>query len=504
MYNKLNLFMNKIVFIIIITIVLSYSLLPGIQTANSASFGNVSELIPETLTDNLISANSDIYLPLITKNDWGSLERRVPIVHVPYFQDQIPFEQTAIFWFGQVTPIDNYADVRIGYTSQYLYIRLGVFDRMLWYDTQPTSDTLQSWDAIDLFIKVNNTGSNIIDQYAYRFVGQLNWWEDRDQWQTSYQGNGEGWDEIELPFTSISGWRGNAPNDNIDDRGWSLVYKIPYASLGLSGSPSDGDIWKIAINLHDRDDISGSPISIKSWPDSMINNEPLTWGQLSFGYPKIDINNTTPDSQVTIRHQLNGAQVVDAHVGGHTTCGQEFSPSFFDGWGDANYANYEQINIQNQADVADWPCFSKYYVSFPLDQIPVGVEIISATLTLHQFGNAGDISSGDIPDSYIQVSTISQGWDESTLTWNNAPIAYENISSSWVSPIYDFPGWPGVPRKWDVTQALSKDYPLPDYLRLVLYSPDSGMHSGKYFISSDTGDWNEIARPSLQVLWKYP
>ena len=496
--------MKTIIQITSITIILSLNLLLGIQAAHSVGNGYVSQLIPETVADNLNSINNALYLPLITNNDWGSLERRVPTVHVPYFQDEIDFEQTAIFWFGHVTPIDNYADVRIGHTSQFLYIRLGVFDRLLWYDTQPSSETLQFWDAIELNIKVNTIGSNSIDQYTYRFVGQLNWWEDRDQWQTSYQGNGIGWDEKALSFSTTSGWRGNAPNDNVNDRGWTLVYKIPYASLGLSGPPGNGEIWKIAINLHDRDDLSVTPITIKSWPENMKNDEPLTWGQINFGYPKIDINNSTPDGQVTIRHKLNGANVVDAHVGGHTTCGQDYSPSFFDGWGDANYAYYEQINIQNQADVADWPCFSKFYVSFPLDQIPEGVEIISATLTLHQFGNAGDVSSGDIPNSYIQVSTINKGWEESTLTWNNAPFAYENISSSWVSPIYDFPGWPGVPRRWDLTTAFSKDYLLPDYLRLVLYSPDSAMHSGKYFISSDTGDWNEIARPTLQILWKYP
>ena len=37
---------------------------PGIQTANSASFGLVSELIPETSAENIISASSDINLPI--------------------------------------------------------------------------------------------------------------------------------------------------------------------------------------------------------------------------------------------------------------------------------------------------------------------------------------------------------------------------------------------------------------------------------------------------------
>jgi len=34
----------------------------------------------------------------------------------------------------------------------------------------------------------------------------------------------------------------------------------------------------------------------------------------------------------------------------------------------------------------------------------------------------------------------------------------------------------------------------------VLYEADSAYHSGKYFTSSDTGDWNEAGRPTLQVI----
>lgn len=493
--------MKTIIQITTITVVLSLNMLFGIQSAYSASIGYVSKLLPKTETYSLNSNNDDLYLPLITNNDWGSLERRVPTVHVPYFQDDIDFEQTAIFWFGNVTPIDNYADVRIGYTSQFLYIRLGVFDRLLWYDTQPTSDTLQSWDAAELYVKVNTIGSDIIDQYTYRFVGQLNWWEDREQWQTSYQGNGIGWDEKALSFTTISGWRGNAPNDNVNDRGWTLVYKIPYTSLGLSGPPINGERWKIAIDLHDRDDISGSPISTKSWPDSMITNDPLTWGYLSFGYPKNDSNIASPDGQVTIRHKLNGAQVVDAHVGGDTTCGQDYSPSFFDGWGDANYAYDEQINIQNQSDVADWPCFSKFYVTFPLELVPNGKEILSATLRLYQFGNSGQGWEPAPQPSFIQIGIASNQWVESTITWNNAPYLLENHGGTWVYPLTEFPDYPGVLVEWNISTAVANAYARGEPIRLVLYSADSAIHSGKYFFSSDIDEWNAEGRPTLEVVW---
>ena len=34
-------------------------------------------------------------------------------INIPYFSGAVPFNQTAIFWFGDVTSTDNYTDVRI-------------------------------------------------------------------------------------------------------------------------------------------------------------------------------------------------------------------------------------------------------------------------------------------------------------------------------------------------------------------------------------------------------
>ncbi len=36
----------------------------------------------------------------------------------------------------------------------------------------------------------------------------------------------------------------------------------------------------------------------------------------------------------------------------------------------------------------------------------------------------------------------------------------------------------------------------------ALYRADSAYHSGKYFVFSDTGDWNEAGRPRLEVWWQ--
>jgi hypothetical protein len=106
-----------------------------------------------------------------------------------------------------------------------------------------------------------------------------------------------------------------------------------------------------------------------------------------------------------------------------------------------------------------------------------------------------------VEPSYIQVLTIDEDWDEATLSWNNAPLAVENISGTWVEPI-QFPGWPGVPRNWDVSKAVEEAYQAGKPLGLALYSADGAYHSGRYFSSSNTGDWNEVARPTLVVRWK--
>ena len=41
-------------------------------------------------------------------------------------------------------------------------------------------------------------------------------------------------------------------------------------------------------------------------------------------------------------------------------------------------------------------------------------------------------------------------------------------------------------------------------LQLALYSADGPLHTGKYFWSSDVGDWNAEGRPTLTVVWGEP
>ncbi len=428
-------------------------------------------------------------------------------VNAPFFDGDVRFAEMAVFWFGYVDSSNNYADVRVGYNDRYLYVRVAAFDRYLWYDTSPSSADLTEWDAAALYLDLAHDGGSTPGADDYCFIGQLVWWEDREESQAVYRGNGAGWVVSTIPFTTTSGWRGNVPNDYGDDRGWTLGVYVPFESLGLSGPPPRGAVWGVAVVLHDRDDAVGTPIADKTWPEIMSPEQPGTWGELAFGLPTYDPAPARARGMVTIRQGTEGARVADAAVGGTIGNLCPGDPDvIWNQWGEANFAGAPSFNLQNQADVADWPCFARYYVTFPLDALPSGKVIISATLTLHEWGGSGGPEDSEPQPSLIQALTLSQDWDEATLTWNNAPLAKENVSAAWVDPLPPprFIGWPGAPWTWDVSGPVAEAYTSGEPLRLSLYEADAAQHSGKYFSSSDAEDWNAEGRPTLRVRWGDP
>jgi hypothetical protein len=290
-----------------------------------------------------------------------------------------------------------------------------------------------------------------------------------------------------------------------------MTFRVPFASLGLSAAPAPGTVWGLALAGHDRDDAGGTPIPEPMWPSSFNPLQPYTWGQLHFGLPVHTPPPASSPQTVTIREGLAGASVPDAGVGGTTgnLCpGDEFH--LWNEWGNRSYGNVADVNIQNQSDISDWPCFAKYYVTFPLSAIPAGQAILSATLTLHHWGNSGTAQPGQpnsAEPSYIQVSTVAPGWSETGLTWNNAPLATENVSQAWVPVLtecFSVISWPCVPRHWDVSYAVAKAYGASGLISFALYSSDSAYHSGKLFTTSETGDWNAVGRPTLRVTWGTP
>jgi hypothetical protein len=433
--------------------------------------------------------------PLIF-NPWSkvkSIDLVQPVrrVNVPYLGVAPPVDDftPAIFWFGKVTTSSNSTDVRIFYYDEYLEIVFHIIDRVLWYDTSPTPMDLTNWDAVTVYLNLSGNNGNTPGEDSYQFDGQLNQWEARDSWQAAYQGNGSNWISSPIAFTTSSFWRGDYPNNDIEDRGWSITFQIPFASLGLQTKPAQGTIWGLGAVLHDRDDAGGTPIPDQYWPENMLSDQPLTWAQMRFGLPGYNPPAAIVSNVVTISQDVNGAIVPDGEVGGHTTCGDGLWGDIWNNFGNANYNGYSQINIQNQWDISDFACFSKYYITFPLDSLPAGKVIISATLTLVEFG----CSCCNSDPSYIQAATVYENWDEATLTWNSAPLPLENISGKWVYPEDQW-----VPYEWDVSRGVADAYANGGgSLRLALYSVDGNYSSGKYFWTSDAGMG---VRPVLRVV----
>jgi hypothetical protein len=421
-----------------------------------------------------------------------------PRVNAPYFDGAVRYSEMAVFWFGHVTTAANSVDVRVGYRQEALGVSLSVFDRRLWCDRSPSAEDLTAWDSATLYIDTDGEPGSAPDAHSYRFDAQLSWYQDGAPYQAAYQGNGSGWSAAWVPFVAQTGWRGELPNNDIDDRGWTLSYEIPFSALGASEPPPPGTVWGMGLVVHDRDDGGGTPIADQAWPPTLAPQQPASWGELFFGTPTYTPPPALPGGTITIRHGLNGATVADADVGGSTDCGAAAGPDYFPTWGNLNYPGRQWLNIQNQGDVADWPCFSKTYVTFPLSALPAGAAITSATLVLHQFGNAGAGWNPGPQPSLIQVLTVGEEWNESTLTWNNA---LENVAAAWVDPLQDPPPGAGVPRQWDVSRAVVQAYAAGEPVRLALYEADYALHSGKYFRTSDFDEYWQETRPALIVTW---
>ncbi|HEX7973051.1 MAG TPA: DNRLRE domain-containing protein, partial [Anaerolineales bacterium] len=210
-----------------------------------------------------------------------------------------------------------------------------------------------------------------------------------------------------------------------------------------------------------------------------------------------------PGGRAVIRDKLNGASVPDAAVGGTITNLCPGGSSFiWNQWGNLSFPGAKDFNIQNQTDVADWPCFAKYYVTFPLDQVPAGKVVLSANLTLYEWGGSDQNLA---TPSLIQALVVEGDWNENTLTWNNGPRPLENVSQTWVDVFRDVKiNWPGKAYNWDMSYAVAKALAAGQPLRLALYASDSDYHSGKYFTSSNADDWDAEGRPTLTVNWGNP
>lgn len=430
-------------------------------------------------------------------------------VYAPYFPGTIEWADAGIFWFGRVDPPENhsgrnYADVRVAYTADELVVYVNIEDYYVWYDTDATlTSDLTQYDAVAVYLDTDHDGAGSPQPDDYLFLSGLCIYGcgDGSNHRRQARGTGVGWDfdwsGAWTDRTWANWWCNPGPNSNdcgIDFGWWSYVH-IPWSTLGLSGPPSRGVLWGLGVLLYDRDDRPPAGYAApEHWPEIFQSDVPSTWGELAFGLATYMPQPAVPQGTTLIRRGLGASIVEDAWVGGGGECtGGHMGDPDHD-----NYGDDTSLYVENQSLIADFTCFSKAFLRFYLGDIPPGKTIISATLTLHHWGNA----RGDLAEpSLIWLFTVDGGWEEDTLTWNNAPLARENLTATWVDVLTAFPGWPGVPYEWDATQAVAEAYAAGEPLNIAFYTADTNFHSSKYFSSSDTGDWNAEGRPTLTVVW---
>ncbi len=421
-------------------------------------------------------------------------------VNAPYF-NRYSYPAMTLFWLGKVNATDVYGDVRVGYDDTTLYFSVNMIDRLLWYDTSPALADLYRWDAVSLYLSADDTPGGSLTAQQTRWLAQLANTSNRADYQASYRGNGSSWQVTSQPFETEVRFQGDV-NGGGSGKGWSVNYRIPWSSLGYDAPPPQGTQFRLGVALHDRDSADGPPRADTVWPETMNALLPNTWGWLHWGALAHQPPPGEPDGMTVIRNGQAGAVVADAHVGGAFDCGESVQQDW-DAWGNKNYEaiNDTQVNIQNQWNIDDWPCFSRYYITFPLSSIPANADVVSATLTLYHYGNSDPANA---EASNIHAFIIRESWNDTTITWNNAPLAWMNISRLRVEPLPAYPGWPGIPLTWDVSLALLDALAADTPLRLAFYSSDYAMHSGKYFHSSDVGLGDPNARPYLTVYWQNP
>lgn len=430
-------------------------------------------------------------------------------INIPHFDENVVWAQSALFWFGQnevSLPGKNYADVRMAYTDDALHIRVTVVDYFLWYNSNATANSdLTQYDAAKIFIDTA-PGATTPQTHSFQFLVGARHWQDMTNYMRQARGTGGGWDTGWQPATPWTGasemsWGCNPGPNNNDcsvDFGWTGFFTIPWQTLGLSTPPTDSTVWKFGVELFDRDDQPpAGAVPVEFWPETFTEPSPATWGDLHFGYTHYTPPAVSPKGTTVIRAASPGDNTVeDAWMGGGGWCnsGQEGDRM----GSETNHGGDAELYVGNEIAETNFPCFNKSFLRFSLDDIPAGKKILSATLTLHHWGNADPTLARP---SWIHLFKITDPWSEMGITWNNAPLAQENLSVTKVDPLRSFPGWPGIPNDWDASQAVADAYAAGEPLSIALYSSDSAEHSSKYLTASEAEDWDAEGRPTLTVVW---
>lgn len=95
-------------------------------------------------------------------------------------------------------------------------------------------------------------------------------------------------------------------------------------------------------------------------------------------------------------------------------------------YGDTNFGSYNQLQVARAEDtLTDRMCF----LYFPLSSIPLGSEVVSASICLRTQGASSTFSMD------VHLSRCMSSWSESSITWNNKPYTafytLETTSVTW-------------------------------------------------------------------------
>jgi hypothetical protein len=281
-----------------------------------------------------------------------------------------------------------------------------------------------------------------------------------------------------VPYTGAPGWEVAHRCSAADCRGWSVYGFFPWADFG--GKPQPGAVWPLKVTFDDTD---SGPATRETWP-------PVGSGTLRWGLPLNAGQNAAKANYLTIA--LSG----DSMLGGGTDCGKDDASDYFSSWGKRNWGSSPHVNIQMQWDIADWPCYSKYYAQWPLSDLPPNTTVISATVEMRQFGNPGygsGYGEDATKDTVMQVYDVNTAWAENGISWDNAPVPLENTNRTLVKPLpmdcQPTPGWycsPGIPYQFDVTEIVRRaQLSGRDWASMAIYTAAGQYHSGKYFYSRE-------------------
>jgi hypothetical protein len=153
----------------------------------------------------------------------------------------------------------------------------------------------------------------------------------------------------------------------------------------------------------------------------------------------------------------------DSMLGGGTDCASQDWPDYVPTWGNRNFGTSDHVNVQMQWDVADWPYFGQGY------------------------------AEDGTKDTVMQVFAVDKPWQETGITWNNAPVPQENTGRTLVRPLpgdcKPTPYWycsPGIAYTFDVTEIVRRAQAEGrSWASLALYTAAGQYHSGKFFYSRE-------------------